>query len=94
MPRRRLEVIGTAGQATATDTMGQTAGGTLELIDAATGVAQNVEIPGAERSPFLNQVEAFSAAVLGTGSFPFTAEADLHTMSLVLRAQEMAGASL
>ncbi len=94
LPRRRLEVTGTAGQAVATDTMGQTAGGTLELIDAATGVAQAVDVPGAARSPFLNQVEAFASAVLGTGSFPFTAEADLHTMGLVLRAQEMAGASL
>ena len=94
LPRRRLEVIGTAGQAVATDTMGQTAGGTLELIDAATGVAQAVDVQGAERSPFLNQVEAFAGAVLGTGSFPFSAEADLHTMGLVLRAQAMAGASL
>ena len=94
LPRRRLEVIGTAGQAIATDTMGQTAGGTLEVIDAATGVAQMIDIPGAERSPFLNQVEAFAASVLGTGPFPFTAAADLHTMALVLRAQAMAGASL
>ena len=39
LPRRRLEVVGTAGQAVATDTMGQTAGGILEVIDAATGVA-------------------------------------------------------
>ncbi len=94
LPRRRLEVVGTAGQAVATDTMGQTAGGTLELIDAATGVAQAVEVPGATRSPFLNQVEAFAGAVLGTGSFAFPAEADLHTMGLVLRAQVMAGACL
>ncbi len=30
LPRRRLEMIGTAGQAVATDTMGQTPGGTLD----------------------------------------------------------------
>ena len=90
LPRRRLEVVGTGGQAVATDTMGQTAGGTLEFIDAATGVAVLLPVPGAERSPFLNQVEAFAACVLGTGPFPYTAEGDLHTMALVLRAQEMA----
>ncbi|MDT7952453.1 MAG: Gfo/Idh/MocA family oxidoreductase [Acetobacteraceae bacterium] len=94
LPRRRLEVVGTAGQAVATDTMGQTAGGTLELIDAATGLAQVVEVPGAERSPFLNQVEAFAGAVLGTAAFAFPAQDDLRTMGLVLRAQAMAGVGL
>ena len=90
LPRRRLEVIGTAGQAIARDTMGQTPGGSLELIDAATGVSQPVEIPGADRSPFLNQVEAFAAALLTGAAFPFAAEADLATMRLVLQAQSMA----
>ena len=90
LPRRRLEIIGTAGQVIARDTMGQTAGGTLEFIDAATGVTQPVTIDGADRSPFLNQVEAFAAAILNTAPFPFPAEADLHTMDLVLRAQSMA----
>jgi len=90
LPRRRLEVIGTAGQAIATDTMGQTPGGTLELIDAATGVAAPVPVEGADRSPFLNQVEAFAAAITGNGAFPFTPEQDLATMALLLQAQEMA----
>ena len=90
LPRRRLEVIGTAGQAIATDTMGQTAGGTLEVIDAATGVACPVEVAGAERSPFLNQIEAFAAAVAGTATFPFSPEGDLATMALLLKAQGMA----
>ena len=90
LPRRRPEVVGTAGQAVATDTMGQTAGGTLELIDAATGVAEPVPVPGAERSPFLNQVEAFADAVAGTGVFAFPPEGDLATMALLLRAQAMA----
>ncbi|GAC1492300.1 MAG: hypothetical protein NVS2B11_16700 [Acetobacteraceae bacterium] len=90
LPRRRLEVVGTAGQAVATDTMGQTPGGTLEWIDAATGVAQKVRVPGADRSPFLSQVEAFAAAVVGNGVFPFSPERDLHIMDLVLRAQLMA----
>jgi len=90
LPRRRLEIVGTAGQLVATDTMGQTAGGTLEWIDAATGVAQPVVVPGAERSPFLNQVEAFAEAVLGRHDFAFTGAHDLHIMDLVLRAQAMA----
>ncbi len=90
LPRRRLEVIGTAGQAVAIDTMGQTAGGTLEWIDAATGVAEAVPVPDAERSPFLSQVEAFADAVLGVRAFPFSAAHDLAIMSLVLRAQAMA----
>ena len=90
LPRRRLEVVGTAGMAIATDTMGQTPGGTLELIDAATGVAATVDVPGAERSPFLNQVEAFAAAVAGNRGFPFPPEHDLNTMSLLLKAQAMA----
>ena len=90
LPRRRLEVVGTAGQAVATDTMGQTAGGTLEWIDAATGVAQPVPVPDADRSPFLNQVEAFADAVLGVRPFPFPAAHDLSIMALVLRAQAMA----
>lgn len=91
LPRRRLEVVGTAGQAVATDTMGQTPGGTLELIDAATGVSQRVRVPGIDRSPFLNQVEAFADAVVGNGAFPFPAEHDLEIMALVLKAQAMVG---
>jgi len=70
--------------------MGQTAGGTLEWIDAATGVAQPVPVPDADRSPFLNQVEAFADAVLGVRAFPFPAAHDLEIMSLVLQAQAMA----
>lgn len=90
LPRRRLEVVGTAGMAVATDTMGQTAGGTLDVIDAATGMATPVPVPGAERSPFLNQVEAFAAAVAGGPAFPFPPAQDLATMGLLLRAQAMA----
>ena len=90
LPRRRLEVVGTAGQVIARDTMGQTPGGTLEFIDAATGVTQPVPVPGADRSPFLNQVEAFADAVQGRAAFPFTGGHDLHVMDLVLRAQAQA----
>jgi predicted dehydrogenase len=89
LPRRRLEVVGTAGQVIARDTMGQTAGGTLEFIDAATGVTAPIPVPHAERSPFLNQVEAFADAIAGNWVFPFPPEGDLATMALLLTAQGM-----
>ncbi len=60
-PRRTLEVIGTRAMALAVDTMGQTPGGRLTLIDAATGARVDATPPAAEdRSPFLLQVEAFA----------------------------------
>ncbi len=89
LPRRRLEILGTEGQLTATDTMGQTPGGTVHLTRAADGVAREVAVPGAERSPFLEQVEAFADAVLGRRPFAFTPAQDLHTMGLLMRAQAM-----
>ena len=90
LPRRRLEVVGTGGQVIATDTMGQTPGGALHFIDAATGAAQALAVPGADRSPFLNQVEAFAAAVQGGTPFGFTPQGDLAIMDLVMRAQRQA----
>ena len=54
------------------------------------GVAQPVPVDGADRSPFLNQVEAFADAVLGVQPFGFGGAQDLHTMALVLHAQAMA----
>lgn len=89
LPRRRLEVVGTAGQITATDTMGQTPGGTLHLTLAADGIARPVDVPDAGRSPFLAQMEAFAAAVLADGDFAFSPQHDLHTMALLERAQAM-----
>ncbi len=88
-PRRRLEVLGTAAQVVATDTMGQTPGGTLDRTDAATGATVRLDVPGTDRSPFLNQVEAFAASLSGR-SFPFLPAHDLHVMELVLRAQAQA----
>ena len=92
-PRRRLEVIGTAAQAVATDTMGQTAGGTVELTSA-TGHRTTLEIPGADRSPFLNQVEAFADGLQAGTPFAFPPAHDLHIMDLVLRAQRQADPAL
>ncbi|MFD7709773.1 Gfo/Idh/MocA family protein [Streptomyces sp. NPDC059785] len=63
LPRRRLEVVGTLGQLTALDTLGQDAGGTLWLTDART--AHRTPVPFDTRtSPFAVQVREFSAAAL------------------------------
>lgn len=83
-PRRTLELIGTAAMVIARNTMGQTPGGTLELIDACTGAAEAVPIaPGEDVSPFQTGVEAFSRALLDGGPFLFPPERDLHTMRLL-----------
>ena len=93
-PRRRLEVIGTTAQIVATDTMGQTPGGTLERTDAITGERQLLDVPSGDRSPFLNQVEAFAESLLSGKPFAHSAAHDLHIMDLVLRAQRQATPSL
>ena len=85
LPRRRLEVVGTTGQFVALNTMGQTAGGTLTHVDAETGRDTPVMVHGADRSPFLNQIEAFADS-----SPLFDGAHDLHTMALVLEAQRQA----
>ena len=90
LPRRRLEVLGTAGQLVATDTMGQTPGGTLAFTAAATGAVQALDVPGGARSPFLNQVEMFAGCVLAGRPFHFPPADDLHVMALVLEAQRQA----
>lgn len=87
LPRRTLEIQGTRGTAVALNTMGQEAGGTLEIIYAANGSRRRVEVPSDEdRSPFLNQVEAFAGAVLAGEPFPFPPERDLHTMCVLVEA--------
>jgi predicted dehydrogenase len=82
-PRRVLELVGTRAMAVATDTMGQTPGGTLTLIDAATGARRPVTIPDADRSPFLNQIEAFGDAILSGRPFAFPPERDLRLFTLM-----------
>ena len=95
-PRRILEVVGTRAMAVATDTLGQDAGGTLELIHAGDGRRERIEIPPEEdRPPFLAQVEAFAAGLLGEeDAFAFDPHRDLHTMRLVSSALEDAGERL
>ena len=92
-PRRTLEVVGTRAMAVATNTLGQTAGGELEIIHAADGHREKVELPPEQdRSPFLSQVEAFAASLLGDeNAFPFDPHRDLHTVRLISSALEDAG---
>ncbi len=89
LPRRRLEIIGVRGQLTLTDTMGQTGGGTLTLVDA--DGAREVAVEGAERSPFANQVERFADHLAGRRAFGFTARQDLRTMALLAGLRDAIG---
>jgi 1,5-anhydro-D-fructose reductase (1,5-anhydro-D-mannitol-forming) len=81
LPRRRLEVVGTRAQLVAEDTMGQTAGGRLTLIDDA-GATADVPFDTAT-SPFAAQLAAFSAAVAGTAGWPWPLERDLRLHRLL-----------
>lgn len=84
LPRRRLELYGTAALAEAVDTMGQTPGGTLTLTDGVSGERQVVRIaPEDDRSPFLHQIEAFGAAVLGGVPLASTPERDASHVELL-----------
>ncbi len=58
LPRRRLEVIGTLGQITAEDTMGQTAGGRVTLAGAA-GISRPLPFD-ADENPFAAMAAAFA----------------------------------
>jgi 1,5-anhydro-D-fructose reductase (1,5-anhydro-D-mannitol-forming) len=84
LPRRRLEIIGTLGQAVAENTMGQDSGGTLVVTDAATGKTQAV--PFTTESPFAGQMAAFARFARGSAGEGFDIVRDLHTMRLLHRA--------
>ncbi|TVV76355.1 Gfo/Idh/MocA family oxidoreductase [Sphingomonas solaris] len=64
LPRRRLEVLGDTGLLVATDTMGQSAGGTLERRCGRTGAHAPIAF-AADASPFAAQAAAFMAAARG-----------------------------
>ena len=94
-PRRTLEIVGTKGMARALNTMGQTPGGTLEIIDAQTGAIERIELDkNRDVSPFRNGIEAFSRALLDEVEFPFSPQRDLHTMNLLHRAIDCAGGTM
>ncbi len=81
LPRRRLEVVGTAGQVVALDTMGQTAGGSVVFTDAATGTEAPIPFD-LVASPFTEQARAFAAAVAGA-PHDFDGARDLAAMRLL-----------
>ena len=87
IPRRRLELYGTRGAAVAIDTMGQTAGGSLELYDER-GCVQRLPIED-DRSPFEVQIEAFGAHLHGT-PYPSTPQRDLAAHLLLADALDRA----
>ncbi len=82
-PRRTLEIIGTKAMAIASNTMGQTAGGELILIEN-TGERTKIEVAKADDvSPFRRQIEVFAECLLSGKSFPFTPAQDLATMRII-----------
>ncbi|HEX8389492.1 MAG TPA: Gfo/Idh/MocA family oxidoreductase [Sphingomonas sp.] len=91
LPRRRLEVLGEHGLLTATDTMGQTPGGTVTLAR-----GDSVEEVAFEQalSPFAAQAAAFQAAAAGGARHDFSVDRDLALMRLFDRAYQEARACL
>ncbi len=83
-PRRTLELIGTKRMAIALNTMGQTPGGRVTLIDARNGErTERVFADDPSQSPFQAQVEAFAAAILTGSAFPFSPRRDLTNFALL-----------
>ncbi len=88
-PRRRLELIGTKAMAIATDTMGQTPGGQIQLIHADDGRIEDLSrTPEMHVSPFLGQVEAFTRSILERDAFPHDPERDVKNLGLLLKTLE------
>lgn len=87
-PRRTLEIVGTKAMAIATNTMGQTAGGNLVLIDKS-GERTEVFVDEADDvSPFRRQIEFFADCLLNEKPFPFAPAQDLATMRIVANVLE------
>jgi 1,5-anhydro-D-fructose reductase (1,5-anhydro-D-mannitol-forming) len=74
LPRRTLELIGTAGMAIARDTMGQTPGGTLELVNAIDGTRRAIAFDGGG-DPFRAELNAFASDM-----WPWPVDRDLAVM--------------
>lgn len=85
-PRRTLEIYGTEAMAIARNTMGQTAGGSVELVARDGRVRRLAVRPNLDRSPFLSQIECFSRCILDGVPFPFSPYRDLKTMQLLQEA--------
>ena len=86
LPRRRLELVGSAGLIVAENTMGQEPGGTLTLTDGASGRVEVLDVPSADESPFLAEVRAFGTALRSGRWDAFSGARDLGTMRLLAQA--------
>lgn len=87
-PRRTLEIVGDERMAMATNTMGQTSGGNLVLIDK-NGVREEISVDeNDDVSPFRRQIEMFADCLLNEKPFPFTPAHDLATMLIVEEAMK------
>jgi 1,5-anhydro-D-fructose reductase (1,5-anhydro-D-mannitol-forming) len=86
LPRRRLEVLGETGLLVATDTMGQTAGGTLTRRCGASGREEPIGFDQ-QVSPFAAQASAFMAAA-GGQPHDFSIARDIALMRLFDRAYQ------
>ncbi len=83
LPRRRLEIVGTGGMASAVDTMGQTPGGTLMVTDARTSATRAIAFDMAA-SPFTGLVTSFTNDVLtGAGFDTAVAARERHALALL-----------
>ena len=92
LPRRRLEIVGSAGMLLAENTMGQVGGGRVTSIDGSTGAGAELPVPDPDLSPFTAQVMAFGAALRSGNRSEFSIERDLGTMRLVAGAYGSAAA--
>ncbi|WP_426954652.1 Gfo/Idh/MocA family protein [Muricoccus radiodurans] len=82
LPRRRLEVLGSAGQLVAENTMGQEPGGLVTHTDAS-GASRPLPVADMASSPFARQMAAFARALSTGDRETFSAARDLHTMRLL-----------
>ncbi|MFC3124408.1 Gfo/Idh/MocA family protein [Pseudoroseomonas globiformis] len=85
LPRRRLEVLGSAGQLVAVNTMGQDSGGQVTFTDVE-GTSCVLPVPDASACPFARQMAAFAQAVAQGDQDGFSVRRDLHTMHLLHQA--------
>ena len=92
LPRRRLEIAGTAGMIVASDTMGQEAGGHMTFIDATNGTSQPVHFDTCA-APFTRQAAAFQDFVRHGGN-AFSIDRDIDAALRFFTAYEKAVACL
>jgi predicted dehydrogenase/SAM-dependent methyltransferase len=89
LPRRRLEIIGSRGLLQATNTMGQTAGGTLALVDEQ-GRREIISFADEGVTPFHNQIASFGDVLLQRRQAWNSPQKELYTHSLFLNALQEA----